>query len=143
VVWFYFDNPTVPLSESARLAFEGFVDAALVQPHLRLVIAGFETLPLPGLEFASASPPEGDRSPGLVVEFIGGFRRADVLNELTRASRELRGQEVDLTQLGAFADAALVNLQDFNGVYGDELLTTVTDRLRPALQVLKQPGGGG
>ena len=42
VVWFYFDTPTVPLSESARLAFEGFVDAALVQPHLRLVIAGFE-----------------------------------------------------------------------------------------------------
>jgi Trypsin-like peptidase domain len=144
VVWFYFDNPTVPLSESARLAFEGFVDAALVQPHLRLVIAGFETLPLPGLEFAGASPPEGDRSPGLVVEFIGGFRRADILNVLTRASQELRGQDqVDRAQLGNFADTALVGLQDFNGLYADDLLATVADRLRLPLQILHQAGGGG
>ena len=134
----------MPLSESARLAFEGFVDAALVQPHLRLVIADFETLPLPGLEFAGASPPEGDRSPGLVVEFIGGFRRADILDVLTRASQELQGQgQVNLAQLGTFADTALVNLQDFNGLYADDLLATVTDRLRLALQVLHQAGGGG
>ena len=55
-IWFYFDNPTIPVTESSRLALEGFVDAALVKPHLRLVIAGFETLPLPGQEFSGPLP---------------------------------------------------------------------------------------
>jgi hypothetical protein len=142
VVWFYFDNPTVALSESSRLALEGFIDAALVQPHLRLVIAGFETLPLPGQLFASASPPEGDRSPGLVVEFIGGFRRADILDLLTLASRDMRG-EVDIAEVNAAATRALVGLPHFNGLYAAELLATVTERLRLDLEVLRTAGDGG
>lgn len=142
ILWFFFDNPSVALSEGARLAFEGFVDAALVQPHLRLVIAGFETLPLPGQEFAGASPPEGDRSPGLVVEFIGGFRRGDILSLLSNASRALTGA-VNLQVVNAAADRALVNLPDFNGLYADEQLATVNERLRLDLDVLEQAGGGG
>ena len=102
------------------------------------------TLPLPGVEFAGASPPEGDRSPGLVVEFIGGSCCADILNVLTRVLQELRGQDqVDCAQLGNFADTALVGLQDFNGLYADDLLATVADRLRLPLQILHQAGGGG
>jgi hypothetical protein len=140
-VWFFFDDATVLLSDSARLALEGFIDAALVQPHLRLVIAGFETLPLPGLEFATASPPEGDRSPGLVVEFVGGFRRADILDLLTLASRDLTG-DVNLAAINQAADRALVGLADFNGLYADGDLATVSERLRPDLELLRHQGGG-
>jgi V8-like Glu-specific endopeptidase len=142
-VWFFFDNPSVTLSESARLALEGFIDAALVQPHLRLVIAGFETLPLPGLEFATASPPEGgDRSPGLVVEFVGGFRRADILDLLTLASRDLTG-DVDIAAMNQATKRALVGLKDFNGMYADEDLAKVSERLQLDLEVLRDTGGAG
>ena len=51
-----------------------------------------------GARVASASPPEGDRSPGLVVEFVGGFRRADILDLLTLASRDLTG-DVDIAAM--------------------------------------------
>jgi V8-like Glu-specific endopeptidase len=141
-VWFFFDNPSVALSESARLALEGFIDAALVQPHVRLVIAGFETLPLPGLEFATASPPEGDRSPGLVVEFVGGFRRADILDLLTLASQDLTGG-VDMAAMNQAVDRALVGLEDFNNLYADEDLATVSERLRLDLELLREQGDGG
>jgi hypothetical protein len=141
-IWFFFDNPTITLSESARLSLEGFIDAALVQPHVRLVIAGFETMPLPGLEFATASPPEGDRSPGLVVEYVGGFRRVDIVDLLTLASRDLTG-DVDLTAMDEAADRALAGLTDFNGLYADEDLATVSDRLRDELELLRNEGHGG
>jgi hypothetical protein len=141
-VWFFFDNPTITLSESSRLAFEGFVDAALVQPHLRLVIAGFETLPLPGQEFAGASPPGSDLSPGLVVEFIGGFRRSDLVDLLTAASQDLTdGVSSDVIENAA--NVAVQNLEHFNGVYADELLATASERLRPQLEEFRTAGGGG
>ncbi len=136
-VWFYFDNPTVALSEPTRLVIEGFIDAALTKPHLRLVIAGFETMPLPGLEFSGPTPSESERAPGLVVEFIGGFRKADIVDVLTRASQELTGV-VDLAVVEHDADLALIGLDSFNGVYADELLAVVTERLRPALALLEQ-----
>jgi V8-like Glu-specific endopeptidase len=143
IIWFFFDNPTITLSESSRLAFEGFVDAALVQPHLRLVISGFETLPLPGQEFGGASPPEGDRSPGLVVEFIGGFRRSDLVDLLTDASQDLTHTAANSGVIENTADLAVLNLQNFNGVYADELLPTVSERLRPQLELFRTAGGDG
>jgi V8-like Glu-specific endopeptidase len=143
IVWFFFDNPSITLSESSRLAFEGFVDAALVQPHLRLVIAGFETLPLAGQEFGGATPPEGDRSPGLVVEFIGGFRRSDLLDLLSDASRDLTDSAPNIGLIENAADLALLNLPDFNGLYADDLLSTVSERLRPQLELFGAAGGGG
>jgi len=114
----------------------------LVQPHLRLVIAGFETLPLPGQEFGGASPPERDRSPGLVVEFIGGFRHSDLVDLLTDASQDLTG-DVDIAAINQAADRALVGLTDFNGLYADEDLATVSDRLRLDLELLRTEGDGG
>jgi V8-like Glu-specific endopeptidase len=143
IIWFFFDNPTITLSESSRLAFEGFVDAALVQPHLRLVITGFETLPLPGQEFGGASPSEVDRSPGLVVEFIGGFRRSDLVDLLTEASQDLTHTAATPGVIENAVDVAVLNLQNFNGVYADELLPTVSEKLRPQLELFRAAGGGG
>ena len=136
IVWFFFDNPGVALSEGARLAFEGFVDSAMVQPHLRLVIAGFETLSLPGLEFAGAYPAEGDRSPGLVVEFLGGFRRTDLQNFLSEATRNLPGGS-NQPLIDYAVTRALIGIDGLNDNFTDEQLATVTERLRTDLQVLR------
>jgi hypothetical protein len=145
-VWFFFDNPTTTVSEAARLAFEGFVGAALVQPHLRLVIAGFETLPLPGEEFRSVSPFDGDGPPGLAVEIIGGFRSSDVKDMLSAACRDLTGA-VDVAAVENATATALVDVPNMNGVYEDDQLKKVTRQLRRSLRVFAERGaerrGGG
>ena len=138
-VWLFFDNPSVLLNDTSRLTIESFVGAALAKPHLRLVIAGMETVSLPGAEFLGPPAPEGDRSPGLIVDFVGEFRRVDVLDLLSLASRELTG-DVDDVKLGAWVDIALVGLADMNGLYDPDLLPDVAKNLRGALQVL---AGGG
>lgn len=138
-VWVFVDNPSVLLSEASRLTIESFVGAALSKPHLRLVIAGLETASLPGAEFLGPPTADGDRSTGLIVDFIGEFRRADILDLLTVASLELTG-DVDGAKLGAWVDTAVVGLANTNGLYDPTLLPEVVSRLRTALQVL---AGGG
>jgi hypothetical protein len=140
IVWLFFDNPSVALSEPARLAFEGFVAAALVQPHLRLVIAGFETVSLPGQEFATPSAAIGTGPPGLVVEYLGGFRQSDVLDFLTRAIEDLAGQPPAPATIAQIAGEALDSLTDFNGIFPEADLETVVARVRPRLPA--QHGGG-
>jgi V8-like Glu-specific endopeptidase len=134
-VWMFFDNPSVLLKDASLLAIESFVGAALAKPHLRLVIAGMETVSLPGAEFLGPPAAEGDRSPGLIVDIVGEFRRADVLDLLALASRELTG-DVDDAKLDWSVDTALVGLANTNGLYDPDLLPEVASRLRPALQVL-------
>jgi hypothetical protein len=141
IVWLFFDNPSVALSEPARLALEGFVAAALVQPHLRLVVAGFETVPLPGQEFPAPSAALGAGPPGLVVEYLGGFTRGDVLDFLTRASQVLTGQPANPATIGQTADEVLAPLPPaFNGFYREADLETVVTELRSSLRL--QHGGG-
>jgi Trypsin-like peptidase domain len=139
-LWLFFDNPSVALSESARLALEGFVAAALVQPHLRLVVAGFETVPLPGQEFPAPSAALGPGPPGLVVEYLGGFTRSDVLDFLSRASQDLTGQPPHPATISQTADEVLAPLPAFNGIYRDADLETMVTGLRSRLRL--QHGGG-
>jgi hypothetical protein len=140
IVWLFFDNPSAAFSEPARLAFEGFVAAALVQPHLRLVIAGFETVSLPGQEFTAPSAALGAGPPGLVVEYLGGFRRSDVLDFLTRALEDLTGRQPTLATIDQIADEALGSLESFNGIYPEAGLETVVTIARARL--LAHSGGG-
>jgi hypothetical protein len=139
-VWLFFDNPSVAIAEPARLALEGFVAAALVQPHLRLVVAGFETVPLPGQEFPAPSAALGAGPPGLVVEYLGGFTRSDVLDFLTRAGQDLTGQPPLPATIGQTADELLAPLPAFNGIYREADLETLVTGLRSRLW--RQNGGG-
>ncbi|MDP5181596.1 trypsin-like peptidase domain-containing protein [Blastococcus sp. BMG 814] len=139
-VWFFFDTPSVVVPEPARLLLEGFVAAALRKPHLRLVVAGFETLALPGEEFATASAAAVAGPPGLVVEYLGGFTRADVLDLLTRAHEDLTGRPPLVEVVDAVADPVLAPLRDFNGVYAASDLPAVAAALRPDLQQWQRDG---
>lgn len=134
-VWFFFDNPSVAMCDAARFALEGFVGAALARAHLRLVIAGFETLAFPGAEFMRLPVGDIDQSPGLLVEVIGEFRRADVLDMLTIASKDLTGA-VDQDSITYAADRALFELEHINGLYDPNLLPTVAERLGTDLRIL-------
>jgi V8-like Glu-specific endopeptidase len=146
MVWFFVDNPSVPLSEQARLQLEGFVASCLAQPRIRLVIAGLETLPLAGLEFSNPAAARDERaaadstSTGLVVDYVGGFTAEDILNCLTRAA-ECLTRKADPQRIEAKTALALGNLSNFNGIYGDSALITVVTRLQPYLQELRGPAG--
>jgi hypothetical protein len=141
IVWFFFDNPSVGISEPARLFLEGFVAASLPQPRLRVVIAGYETIPLAGQEFASPSAAAGEGPPGFLVEYLGGFRQTDLTDFLARASRTLKGDS-DPAANDAIAARVLLGHTAFNGDYPQADLPAIIDALRPDLAVFRHEGGG-
>ncbi|MBM7503000.1 trypsin-like serine peptidase [Agromyces aurantiacus] len=136
-VWFFVDNPSVPLSEAARIQLEAFVAEALTLPRIRLVIAGLETVPLAGLEFSSPAAADPVGPPGLVVEYLGGFTRGDLLDCLTRASEDLTGGS-DPRGIEMVVDMLLGEFRSFNGEYADADLPHVVAGLQPYLQYLER-----
>ncbi|MGW4929067.1 trypsin-like serine peptidase [Agromyces sp. NPDC004153] len=141
-VWFFIDNPSLVLVESARLQLEGLIAACLAQPRIRLVVTGLETVPLAGLEFSSPAAADGDGPAGLVVDYIGTFTRDDLLDCLTRAGEELAGG-VAPGEVQLQADLALQGLASFNGAYDDVDFPTVVAALQDYLQFLRSRGGAG
>ena len=102
------------------------------------MIAGFETVLLPGEEFAAPTAAEGEGMPGLVVEFLGGFQRADLLNFLTEATNDMPMKGPAIQALIDYAvSRALIGIEGVNGAYTDDQLAVVTDRLRADLQILR------
>ncbi|PVM71684.1 hypothetical protein DDF65_23550 [Caulobacter radicis] len=132
LLWFFFENPATGLTEGERIAFEAFVDAALKQPGLRMVIAGFETISTPGEEFADAGAGASEGPPGLVVEYVGHIKRREVEILVERAGRAL---QLDLGDVGVrqIANPALRNLPSQNGVFdvahSVQIVTVVRERL--------------
>lgn len=141
-VWFFVDNPSVPLIEAARLQLEAFVAESLALPRIRLVVAGLETVPLAGLEFSSPAAADPTGPAGLVVDYVGGFTRDDLLDCLTRAAEDLTG-DADPDRIAFVVDMLLSELRDFNGEYSDADLARVVTGLQPFLEFLRKQGGGG
>jgi Trypsin-like peptidase domain len=140
-VWFFVDNPSVVLDEQSRLDLEAFVAAVQAQPRLRLVLTGLETFTLAGQQFATPGAASGEGLPGLVVEFVGSFQRADLLNFLTQVSEELTG-DTNPAELELAADRALLPLhgKDVNGFFEMAGLPPVIAELRNFVALLRQRG---
>jgi V8-like Glu-specific endopeptidase len=136
-LWIFIEHPSVVFGEELRSAFDGFVDQGLRSINLRLVIAGFEAVNVPGLEFQTAAGAGEDGSPGLVVEYIDGFRRSDVETLLRRAAESFEVQ-IPEAVIGSRADDALTDIPNDNGVYSPWRAGTVIDALRPVLRKLAQ-----
>lgn len=135
LVWVYIENPSVPLTESARLQLEGFVSAALPLPRVRIVLTGLETLPLAGQEFSSPRSP-GDAKPGLLVEYVGTFAERDVVACLMSAGRALAGSPDASIVVRSHAEAALYGHAAENSVYPASILPLVVAHLQGYLGVL-------
>lgn len=139
-VWFFLDNPSVTVTDDLRLAVDGFVAAALTRPRLRLVITGFETLLLPGQEFQAPGEAMAGGAPGLVVEFIGGFQRRDVLDLLALAAQGLTGEPLERPAMDVIADRVLRPLTDVNGTYPDADLAAVARGLQEDVAAMAARG---
>lgn len=129
--WFLFENAAGGIREVLRLQFEAFWAAAIANPNLRIVVAGFETISTPGAE--EAFPRTDDTVPAhVVVEYIGEFTRGDVVTLFERA-----GLPLDATAPGwadTEADLALQGLPETNGRYDFSVIEEVIERVRTSLK---------
>jgi len=144
LLWIFFENPVSGLNEAERLALEAFVAAAVTQPALRVVLAGFETLTTPGEEFTTAGQAREANASGLIVESIGWFLTSDVEAVIRDAARSF-GTELAVAVIQSEAQKAVLGLQTFNGLlgyYSQDDLRRVSERLQPILQQLKAAAGG-
>jgi len=140
-LWLFFDHPTVVFGDEPRWALTAFVDQALRLDHLRVVLAGFEAMQMPGAQFETRFDADGDGPPGFVVEYLTGFRREDVTALISRAAGELE-LNLDQAALAAWTEQALEGLQDVNGRYESWMGAQVSDRLRQRLiEVISQAEG--
>ncbi|NGM18688.1 trypsin-like peptidase domain-containing protein [Roseomonas stagni] len=134
--WLFFANPSGGLSEPERFALEAVVAAALTQPSLRVVVAGFETITMPGEEFASPGEAAGASAAGLIVENLGWFTKEDIRRFL-RAAAECLGRSFAVDEIAEIVGAATSGLRPYAGNYGHndaDDLATVVARLKSELE---------
>ncbi|MFF2276180.1 trypsin-like serine peptidase [Agromyces sp. NPDC058126] len=144
--WVFVDDASRQLTESGRMHLESFVGAALECEHLRLVIAGLETVQFGGLEFSSAGAASGEGSRGLVVDYVGTFSAADVRDYLT-AALESVGVEPNPDLIESHAEVALIDRPHVNGAYPTAVLADIAPQLGKVLKLLggaalRAEGGG-
>lgn len=89
-LWLYFENPPSGLSRDAQFQFEHLIRAVILRAHVHLILAGFETYDL--MLRAFTRPDEARRSSarGVVVEYLGNFRRSDVAATVQAMNEGLR-----------------------------------------------------
>lgn len=133
-LWLFFDQPSVSFGDEQRSALEGFISRLLRTKHLRVVVAGLEAAAVPGQDYYPGVPMT-DGAAGLMVDYIRGFGRADIVIALKTAASAARRDLGDV-KATALADEALAGLPSANGTYAPSLSATVAERLAPAVRGL-------
>lgn len=132
-LWFFIDHPAIAFGDAMRAAAEGFVDQALKLPQLRVVIAGFEAVAIPGLEFQTAPNPPDVGAPGLMADYITGFGESDIRLFLADASAAA-GVVLSPERTTELVALALAGLDNVNGIYDPWSAARAAANLRPAIQ---------
>lgn len=142
-LWLFFEHPSAVFGDKLRMGFEAFVAQALRLDNLRLVVAGYEALTVPGQEFQFPAEAEREGPPGLLTEFLDGFRRSDI-EHLFRTAASSLGVEITDELLRDWADRVLDGRRSTAGVYDAAEAGAVVAALRPELVRLarKAPTAG-
>jgi hypothetical protein len=125
--------PSITFGDAARSTLEAFIDAVLHLDHLRLAIAGYEAVALPGQDFFDEPPETAIGDPGLMTEMLTGFRRSDVRHLLMQAAAAA-GRKVSDERLDELEEEALAGLDHVNGLYEPWMAAEVTSRLREPIR---------
>lgn len=134
-LWFFLDHPQVVFGDAIRAAFDGFVDELLRATNLRIVIAGYESVGIPGHHFGTPVEPAIPGQPGLVKEYFVGLRQSDVTQFLSDVAADRNG--VLQPQLEAFlGHLTLKHLPQRNSFYDVLHAGRMTRRLRPLVRDL-------
>jgi len=125
-MWLFFDQPAVSFGDEQRSAMEGVIARSLRLDNVRIVVAGLEAAAMPGQDYYPNGPVDG--AFGMMVDFIRGFSRADVVTAIELASR---AASADLGEAGAgmLADQAIDGLPATNQILSASLSAEVAARL--------------
>ncbi len=137
-LWFFIDHPAIAFGDGMRAALEGFIDQALKLPQLRLVVAGFEAVAVPGLEFPVPPSPPDIGAPGLMTDYITGFGESDVRLFLADASAAA-GKPLSAERTNELVAQGLAGIANVNGIYDPWAAAKVAAQLRPAVLAMFEP----
>lgn len=130
MIWIYFDNPPSGLLQDTQIQLEHLVEELIQRPGLRLVLAGFETYDLLPQQLGTVAAARQSTAPGLFVEYLTNFKRADVEATAKGISAAL-GLNWTGALLSEMVDRAVKNVPEMAAnVYSLEQLGKVADQLR-------------
>ncbi len=136
-LWLFFDHPKIVFGDAHRWALTAFIDQALKEDGLRLAIAGYEAMQLPGTTFQNPDEAAGDGMPGLLVEYLAGFTRLDVQNLIRSAVKDF-GRGISDERVQELVDDAVAGLTATTGVFYESWMAAeVGKRLQPKLRELQ------
>jgi hypothetical protein len=138
-LWVFFDHPAVMFGDEPRWALTAFVDQAMRLENLRIALAGFEAVQMPGAQFEFPGDALGEGPPGLMTEYLSHVNAKDLLSLIDTATRDLR-RPISREFAEEWVDEALEGLVPVNGQYGSTLRTTIAERLQKRLQKLCKKG---
>lgn len=127
--WLFFDNPPSGLLQDAQVQFEHLVGELLLQPSVRVVLAGFETYGIVETLYETVAEARSAALPGLLVEYIGEFTAADVRFTAAEMARAM-GYDWAPDVLDRIVRLALAGLAPSGANYGAETLGAVAEKLR-------------
>ncbi|TBY61016.1 serine protease [Rhizobium leguminosarum bv. viciae] len=134
--WFLFENAPGGIRDVVRYQFEAFFAAAVNQPSLRMIIAGFETISTPVAEENTARNIESGPV-HVVVDYMGEFTKSDVATLIRRAGEALRIERAPGWTDDEAGDA-VKGLTETNGRYDLQVIEIVIDRVQARLKQLVQ-----
>ncbi len=134
--WLFFDHPAIVFGDESRWALTAFVDQAMRLDHLRIALAGFETVQMPGAQFENPFEAEGSGRPGLMVEYLADVRESDVRNLIDAAATDM-GRAISPERVSEWTTEALMGLDPVNGRYDSAHRAEIARRLQPRLQQLR------
>ncbi|PRB48686.1 hypothetical protein CQ009_16585 [Pseudomonas sp. MYb2] len=138
-LWVFFDHPAVMFGDEPRWALTAFVDQAMRLENLRIALAGFEAVQMPGAQFEFPGDALGEGPPGLMTEYLSHVNAKDLLSLIDTATRDLR-RPISREFAEEWVEEALEGLVPVNGQYGSTLRTTIAERLQKRLQKLCKKG---
>lgn len=138
-MWLFFDQPAVSFGDEQRSAMEGIISKALRLPNIRIVVAGLEAAAVPGQPYYPGGTVEG--APGLMVDYIRGFGRPEVIEAITLAASAAKST-LDDVGAAALADVAIDGLPETNGILAASASEEVARRLLVPVRTLFREQAG-
>lgn len=139
-MWLFFDQPAVSFGDEQRSAMEGVIARSLRLDNVRIVVAGLEAAAMPGQDYYPNGPQDG--ALGLMVDFIRGFSRNDVIAAIELASRAV-GADLGDAGAGVLADQAIQGLPANNQIISASLSAEVAARLSGPIRSMFEERSSG
>jgi len=138
-LWVFFDHPSAAFGDESRWALTAFVDQAMRCEHLRIALAGYEAIQMPGDEFQESFDAQGDGAPGFMVEYLADVKATDVRNLIKTAARDMH-RTISPERVDEWVKEALKGLQPINNCYDSILRVEIAQRLQAKFKQLRDEG---